>query len=334
MKTIKRLSRSIMLPASFCVVGPQTVLAQEVTPICGSKDDTTGCGKAEMSISGKTMTITVKCGGTAPTVNVAAGGCTAKGGPVFDKKTGTWSVKEEITKTAVACRGMVTITVGKESCKVDPLNTTLTINTGHMAIQTFKDVPKGERFISVTNGDPGLKQLEIRSNGRLYKNLELSASTVNVDGGRVMTEQDNTISFIGRGPTGSFANIIVGDTPPAAAATRKAQARGIWGPLVDSAEDNDPDQLAIAASQQIRLNLETSLDLNSARSTYHYQVAVNGSPVQGVLAAASQNADGTALVLTLPKGSFVSGDAIEVSWSGLKNAAGQLLSGNVDLTAE
>ena len=44
----------------------------------------------------------------------------------------------------------------------------------------------------------------------------------------------------------------------------------------------------------------------------------------GFLVAATPSTDGTTLVLTLPKGSFVAGDAIEVSWSGLKNSAGQV----------
>jgi hypothetical protein len=224
-------------------------------------------------------------------------------------------------------------------CNLDPFITTLMINTGHTVVQTFGGASKSERFINVTNGIPGLMQLNIRVNGKDFKKLDLDGnpSTINVDAGSVMTQDKNTITFIGRGDLGSFANVMVGDTPPAGAPSvaSNAQKTGIWGPLVDAVEDNASDQAAIAAKQQIQLSLATSLDLSSAVAASHYVVTVNGgSPVSYLRVSATPSTDGTSLVLRLPTRSFVAGNAIQVNWNGLKNSKGQLLSGQVDLIAQ
>jgi hypothetical protein len=228
-------------------------------------------------------------------------------------------------------------------CTIDPLFSTLTINTGHAAVQTFSGIKKAEHLISITNGAPGLKSLAIRVNSQHFKRLDLDerASVVNVDAGSAMTEDKNTISFIGRGDLGSFANIAVGDTAPASnlsltsTATGKSQKNaGIWGPLADAVEDNASDQVAIAANQQIQLNLAASLDLSSAVVASNYAVTVNGSPVSYVQVSATPSPDGTALVLRLPTRSFVAGNAIKVDWTALKTAKGQPLTGHVDLIAE
>jgi hypothetical protein len=127
-------------------------------------------------------------------------------------------------------------------CVFDPLVTKLIINTGHSVIQTFKNIGAAEHFISVTNGVPGLKDLIIRINGRNFKKLDLAEPVINVDVGSVMTMKNNTISFIGGGDVGAFANIEVGDTRPAVksrltapiAAAGKAQIVGTWGRLAVS----------------------------------------------------------------------------------------------------
>jgi hypothetical protein len=229
------------------------------------------------------------------------------------------------------------------TCTVDPFFTTLVINTGRAVVQTFSDVAKAVHFITVTNGAPGLNRLAIRVNGKDFKTLDLdgAASVINVDATSVMTEDKNTISFIGRGDLGSFANIVVADTAPVAsnsftsAVSGNAQRNaGIWGPLVDSVEDNASDQAAIAAKQQIQLSLAASLDLSSAVTASNYVVTVNGSTVSYLQVSATPSADGTTLVLRLPTRSFVAGNTIQVNWSGLKNSKGQLLSGHLDLIAQ
>jgi hypothetical protein len=235
------------------------------------------------------------------------------------------------------------------SCFIDPLLTTLIINTGHSVVQTFSDIPKTEHFITVTNGDPGLKAVAIRVNGKDFKRfrfdgLTRAAPIINIDAGAVMTQDKNTLTFIGLGEVGSLANILVGDAAPPAASTvgsrflgsvaGKAQDAGVWGPLVDSVEDNASDQSAIASTQEVHLNLATSLDQRSAADASRYAVTVKGSPVLGARVAASPGTDGTALVLTLPAKSFVPGDAITVNWTALKTAKGQPLSGHVDLITE
>jgi hypothetical protein len=225
---------------------------------------------------------------------------------------------------------------------VDPLFTTLEINTGHTVVQSFDDIPKSEHLINVTNGDPGLKFVSIRINSKDFKRLKLddSVSGLNVDAASAMTDEKNTITFIGRGEPGAFANIVVGDASSptrgsvANAVVGKAQKFGIWGPLVDSAEDNAIEEVAIVAKQQIQLSLAASLDLSSASTASHYSVAVNGVPIANLQVGASSRPDGTVLLLRLPTRSFKLGDAIQVNWNGLKNSKGQLLSGQVDLVGQ
>jgi hypothetical protein len=347
----KRLCRSITLLPLLYIIGLQQAGAASISDNCASVGIT--CHD-DIILSGNTATIYAFCnlppkitGATwanltnispfpnQPTINpcvTAPPACTVAYGPLTKAVSGQSSHFD-----------MVLTFNNGATCTVDPFFTTLAINTGHAVVQTFSDISKSEHIIAVTNGAPGLNRLAIRVNGKDFKTLDLdgAASVINVDATSVMTEDKNTISFIGRGNLGSFANIVVGDTPPAAnssltsAASGNAQKNaGIWGPLVDSVEDNASDQVAIAAKQQIQLSLATSLDLSSAVTASNYVVTVNGSPVSYLQVSATPSADGTTVVLRLPTRSFVAGNAIQVNWNGLKTAKGQLLSGHVDLIAQ
>jgi hypothetical protein len=220
---------------------------------------------------------------------------------------------------------------------------TLSISTGHSVSATFNNVPATAHSIQWTNGNAEFTQLTIRINGETYRVFPQSANAVNrttsIDASSVMTGPNNTVTFIGRGPIGSSANIVVGDAPLAAggastAAKGAVENTSISGTLADLTEDNTFDQLAIAAKEQIQLRLATSLDLVSAFNASNYVVTINGSRVSYLQASATPNADGTEVVLRLSTRSFATGDAIQVNWNGLKTTKGQLLSGHVDLVAE
>jgi hypothetical protein len=212
---------------------------------------------------------------------------------------------------------------------------TLTINTGHIGVETFSDIPQTEHFINITNGNPGLKQVAIRVNGKPYKNLQLGGNTngINLDASSVMTQDENTLTFISRGDVGSFANILIADTltgdlPPA---TQTVD----WGRSpTDAVEDNASDQSAMVSAQQIHLTFATSLDQRSAQDPERYSVTVNGAAASVALVAAQPSAGSTTVVLTLAPQSLAVGKAVQVNWEGLKNAAGKTLSGHVDLVAE
>jgi hypothetical protein len=221
------------------------------------------------------------------------------------------------------------------TCLLDPLMATLTINTGRVDVETFSDISQTEHFINVTNGNPGLNQVAIRVNGKPYKNLQLGANTngINLDASSVMTLDENTLTFISRGDVGSFANILIADTLTGdlPAATQKVD----WGRSpTDTVEDNASDQSAMASTQQINLSFATSLNQGSAQDAQRYSVMVNGAAASVAQVAAQPSAGNTTVVLTLAPQSLAVGNAVEVNWEGLKNAAGKTLSGHVDLVAE
>ncbi|HEX3496810.1 MAG TPA: hypothetical protein VHT02_06505, partial [Methylocella sp.] len=125
------------------------------------------------------------------------------------------------------------------SCFIDPLTTTLKINAGHEAAQGFQTIPKAEHFIKIDNGDPGLHWLRIDVNGKYDRTLHLQPGrTMTVDTAATMNLEQNTLTFIGEGKTGSFANIELSDSAPAPnmaaslSAARSTQETGIWGRLM------------------------------------------------------------------------------------------------------
>jgi hypothetical protein len=208
------------------------------------------------------------------------------------------------------------------------------LNTGRWVSQTFQNIPKNEHFIDVNNGSPGLTHLSVGINGRPYLSGNLQDDqTLHRDATALMNLEKNSITFVGQGETGSFANIAVSDIAPALHSenTRPAQ---FWGPLVGSLEDNSLGQTASSSTQQIHLNFATSLIPNLAGTDSYYQVMVNGSRVSGQRVTVLPGTQGTTVVLTLGGGSFVAGDAIDVNWNGLRNTAGHPVSGHVELTAQ
>ncbi|MGH6847119.1 MAG: hypothetical protein ACREC0_06695 [Methylocella sp.] len=161
--------------------------------------------------------------------SVVSGGHSATGG-VFTKTNTAKSATFELAATFVS---------PAFACSIDPLTTTLKINTGHKVVQAFQKIPGSEHFIEIDNGNPGLRWLRIEVNGKYGGTLSLiSGRTVHVDLSEAMNLGQNTLTFTGEGQTGTFATIEVSDSaPPKTPATNtpssaSAQETGIWGHLM------------------------------------------------------------------------------------------------------
>lgn len=162
---------------------------------------------------------------TLPTVQ--SGGHSATGG-IFTKADAAKSATFELQAAFVDF-----------TCTIDPLTTTLRINSGHKVTQSFQPIPRAEHFIEISDGRPGLHWLRIEVNGKYFRTLNLlPGRTANIDASEAMNLDQNTLTFTGAGPTGSFANIDVSDSAPAAKkpmpwSTEETSPRetGIWGHL-------------------------------------------------------------------------------------------------------
>jgi YVTN family beta-propeller protein len=233
-------------------------------------------------------------------------------------------------------------------CPIDPIFTVLELTTGRWVRQTFAGVPKAEHFITVTNGEPGLKRLHIGVNGKRFTTLSLSDNeTRNLDVAAAMTEAANTITLLGAGELGASAAVAIGDIPPAAAANNGAmgamalaKAQGpasrrnaIWGPLAEETEENSHLHAATAASQTVLVNFNGALQSGAAANPSLYTVEVNGKATAVQTAHVQAATAGMGVTLQLPPGTLHGGDNVDVSWDNLLDAKGRPLAGHVALVA-
>jgi hypothetical protein len=94
----------------------------------------------------------------------------------------------------------------------DPVETTVTKLRHERGIQTFTDIPYDEHIVTIENGTPGLRALDIVVNRVVFpvRNLGDGAVVV-IDIGSAMYRQgDNTITLIPRGTTGGSADVTIG----------------------------------------------------------------------------------------------------------------------------
>jgi hypothetical protein len=79
--------------------------------------------------------------------------------------------------------------------------------------QTFAEIPQAEHFITIQNGDPGLKRLSVRVNGGRSWILRLDDNQdETIDVFSDMVAGDNTITLIGYGKSGTSALVIISDS--------------------------------------------------------------------------------------------------------------------------
>ena len=214
----------LSVKGEIIVSNPQTclstdaVLANETMPVTGTLDY--GISSPTRTLSSITLVKSSNIGSfTLPTI--AGGGHSATGG-VFVKANPTLKATFEL---------QTNFTGPTFACLIDPIITTLRIKSGHQAEQAFHMIAKSEHFIDVENGSPGLNALRIDVNGNVFTTRSLrSGELIRIDASAAMTLAKNTLTFIGEGKTGSFANIEVSDSAPKSSKTGKA--KGIWGRLM------------------------------------------------------------------------------------------------------
>lgn len=230
----------------------------------------------------------------------------------------------------------------------DPVFTTLNITTGRWVRQTFTDIPQAESYITVTNGDPGLKKLRIRVNGKHYKTLKLKDNrtrTINV-ASAMKAGDHNTISLIGKGGLGASADVTILDIPPSASTAlvvenlrsaafpaKTHRFNTVWGPLAEEVEETSDLRAASVSTQTIRFTFSGALDTAAASNAGLYTVEVNDQAVVVETATAQRSSQGIELTLQLPSWTLQTGDRVGVSWDELLDAKGRPFAGHVSLRA-
>lgn len=95
----------------------------------------------------------------------------------------------------------------------DPVITLVIRERGKPVRETFIDIPEAERFITVQNGDLGLKNLLITVNGQRFRMAGLrdnAERTLDVSSA-MQPGDDNTITLMAWGKPGSSATVVISD---------------------------------------------------------------------------------------------------------------------------
>lgn len=94
----------------------------------------------------------------------------------------------------------------------DPILTLISRDDGLPEDQTFTDVPHLEHVVTITNGTPGFKHLEVIVNGKKFKAKHLEDGEVySLDISSAMHPGDNTVTLRASGKKGSSANVMLWD---------------------------------------------------------------------------------------------------------------------------
>jgi len=227
-------------------------------------------------------------------------------------------------------------------CPEDPIFTVLKLSTGRWVRQTFADVPSAERFLTVTNGSPGLSRLHIWVNSKHYATLPLrDIETRSLDLAAAMTQTNNTISLVGTGELGASAAVNIVKTPPphgGATAASQALSSGprhnpIWGPMAEASEENSDLLAANVSSQTVQIVFSDALSNAAASNSKVFTAEVNGTAATVQGAHVQGGAAGTQVILQLPQRTLHSGDSVDVYWENLRDAKGRPLSGHGSLFA-
>jgi hypothetical protein len=94
----------------------------------------------------------------------------------------------------------------------DPILSLMVRDSGGSAQETHTDVPQIEDKVTLTNGAPGVKNVEIIVNGKKFKVAGLKdEEEVTVDIASAMRPGDNTVTLKANGPRNSFVNVMIWD---------------------------------------------------------------------------------------------------------------------------
>jgi hypothetical protein len=92
-------------------------------------------------------------------------------------------------------------------------------NEGSQATRTFERIPWQEHFVTIQNGEPGLRRVQVLVNGEPAAERWLLRGTVAVlDVFDRMTDGENAVTVVADGPAGGSALVFVGPEPNAAGA--------------------------------------------------------------------------------------------------------------------
>jgi hypothetical protein len=135
--------------------------------------------------------------------------------PAFSSGT-TGPVVVTATKIDQSLPSQVDLAVGdvEGNCtSCDPILTHILTGKGNGREQSFAHVDAAERFVTVTNGNPGLRNLEVLVNGRKFRLFKLKdGERRTLDVSRAMLPGDHNVLVLrGNGNAGSRADIIIWD---------------------------------------------------------------------------------------------------------------------------
>lgn len=126
-----------------------------------------------------------------------------------------------VTKINQALKATFTLrAINMDGCGTngDPVITVLKIPPfGSIVRQTFVKIPRAERFVTIANGNLGLKSIEISVNGARYGRFLLETNQarnreISVDVSSLMVAGGNTITLTGYGDPNASALVVISDS--------------------------------------------------------------------------------------------------------------------------
>lgn len=94
----------------------------------------------------------------------------------------------------------------------DPILLLIVRQNGESLADVNNDVPRAEDKVTVTNGTPGVKNLEVRVNGTKFKlNGLKDGEERTLDISSAMVDGNNTVTFKATGKPGGWANVMIWD---------------------------------------------------------------------------------------------------------------------------
>jgi hypothetical protein len=121
------------------------------------------------------------------------------------------STKVDLTKSAQTQITVFDLGGNKVTC--DPIDYMVIRDAGKPETVTHTDVPEAEGVVTLTNGTPGVKRVEIVVNGQEFVvNALTDGEVVTVDVSSAMQPGDtNTVSITARGGTASSVHVLIWD---------------------------------------------------------------------------------------------------------------------------
>jgi uncharacterized repeat protein (TIGR01451 family)/CSLREA domain-containing protein len=125
------------------------------------------------------------------------------------------------TGTAKKAGGSLAVTiefrdVAGNTVICDPIATIVSREDDQPEDQTFTGVPHSDRYVTIVNGNPGMRKVRLTVNGTKFKERDLAnGETRSFDiASALKPGNTNTITVTARGKQGASAFIIIADIPP------------------------------------------------------------------------------------------------------------------------